>query len=266
MAVGLGAMGLCAAGGACSFDLDDVATPDDGSGGVVSTYATTSSTTTTTGSGGSMITSSSAGGAGGGVGGSGAAGGGGGGPTVEGCSDGTREAYTNAVMEPNIAGCAGGWTVPGVRSAESMITHCGRNSGNTSVNPNGAGCSVEDLCDDGWHVCDSMGDVALKSTNQSCPPDTGQRRFWATRQGMNIQQPGEQVYCVAAGNNNVYGCSDSGTPLFGGTDDNDNCDPLERGIGANDCVETWACTGPDDEALNITKSGPDFGGVLCCRD
>src|SRR5581483_6256255 len=31
-----------------------------------------------------------------------------------GCSDGTREAFISMNTHPNIAGCSGGWSVPGV--------------------------------------------------------------------------------------------------------------------------------------------------------
>lgn len=265
----LGAMGLSAAAAACSFDLHELAPPEDpGAGGAASSAATTQSSTTGSGSTTLSSSGSAAGGAGGaGTGGAGAAGGGGaGGTPTEGCSDGSREAYEDAVMQPNIAGCSGGWDVPGTRSPESMTTHCSRNSGNGSTNPGGIGCSVEDLCSPGWHVCDSHGDVTLSSVGGQCPPDKGESAFWATRQSMNPLVKNEQVYCVAAGNNNVYGCTDTGDPVFGSADGNDNCGPLELAMGGNDCEATWVCLGGDSEALNITKTGPEFGGVLCCRN
>ena len=51
---------------------------------------------------------------------------------------------------------------------------------------------------------------------------------------------------------------------------NGNCAPLDR-FSNNLCSATtppWSCPGSTgfDEALFIVKSGPEGGGVLCCRD
>ena len=265
----LGAMGLSAAAAACSFDLHELAPPEEpGAGGAASSAATTQSSTTGSGMTTTSASGVAAGGAGGaGTGGAGAAGGGGtGGTPTEGCSDGTREAYEDAVMQPNIAGCAGGWDVPGVTSLESMTAHCNHSSGNDSMNKSGAGCSVEDLCSPSWRVCDSHADITLKAVGGQCPPDTGAIAFWATRQSMNPQVNNDQVSCVASGNNNVYGCIDSGDPTLGDFDQNDMCTPLEKAMGGNNCKLTWVCPPGNEEALYITKTGSDFGGVLCCRD
>ena len=66
--------------------------------------------------------------------------------------------------QPNIAGCAGGFDVPGVTTAASMQPNCGRISGNSSINPQGTGCSVEDLCSEGWHVCTGAEDPLVPWT------------------------------------------------------------------------------------------------------
>jgi hypothetical protein len=267
----LGAIGLGAAPAACSFDLHEVATEDTGAGGAASSAATTQASTSGSGS---NTTSSSGAGAGGtgtggaGTGGAGAAGGGGtGGTPTEGCSDGSREAYTDAVTQPNIAGCSGGWSVPGLTSPDSMMPQCGRVSGNDSPNQAGTGCSVADLCGIGWHVCLSHGELYQRSADHACPPDSGERLFWATRQSMIPFVPGDQVYCTASGDNNVYGCGDSGLPLLGGSPDgNDDCGTLDRVMGANDCEGTWICPEGETEGLTMTKNGTALGGVLCCRD
>ena len=76
-----------------------------------------------------------------------------------GCSDGTREAFTNMGTHPNIAGCSGGFSVAGVTTQNSMSPQCNRGAGNSSGNTFGNGCSVEDLCAAGWHVCTSSAEV-----------------------------------------------------------------------------------------------------------
>ena len=97
-------------------------------------------------------------------------GGAGGAPSVvvslPGCADGTREAFVNVVRFPSIAGCAGGWTVPGVLTPASMLPACARAAGNSGLRPNGAGCTVEDLCALGWHVC--LGARELTTLGVTC--------------------------------------------------------------------------------------------------
>jgi hypothetical protein len=57
---------------------------------------------------------------------------------MSGCADGTREYFTDRSSFPDIAGCSGGWSVPGV----SQSTNCSNNAGNNSPNPTGTGCSA----------------------------------------------------------------------------------------------------------------------------
>ena len=68
--------------------------------------------------------------------------------------------------------------------------------------------------------------------------------------------------CAATGTNDVFGCGDVGYTNISG------CAPLNRSTG-NLCVELmgpWDCPSNVDEVGTLVKTGPDFGGALCCRD
>lgn len=175
---------------------------------------------------------------------------------VNGCADGEREVLEDEALYPNIAGCAGAWTVPGV---VVNVTNCERQGGDDGLIPTGTECSVEDLCSEGWHVCVDRQEV-MDDGVADCNDDTlaWNGSFYATRQsgqGSNT--------CDAFGLNDVFGCGDVGY------DNITNCAPLNRG-SANLCVELpapWACgVANDQEAQFIVKTGPEFGGVLCCLD
>lgn len=178
-----------------------------------------------------------------------------------GCSDGSREAYPNSKTEPNIAGCDGGFTVPGVVSAGAQTPQCGRIAGNSSIKPNGDGCSVADLCAEGWHVCNDGNDVASHALTHTCPASvSGNGVFWLTRSRWN-----NQVGCETTDNNNVVGCGVGGLMLV----PNNNCGPLTTAIAAvqNACPAPWNCgNDSSSEAAYATKTGLGSGGVLCCRN
>jgi hypothetical protein len=120
---------------------------------------------------------------------------------------------------------------------------------------------VEDLCALGWHVCASAKEVAaLVST---CALDSAnQDAVWITRQTMSEPVDGG-VTCVPTGTNNIAGCGDIGlTPA---------CPPLNRALftGACGTHSPWYCGGDTDgtvEATLVIKTGPERGGVLCCKD
>src|ERR1019366_939073 len=57
-----------------------------------------------------------------------------------GCADGTREAFQSTTRYPRIAGCAGGFTRPGVFPPGPPT--CGHRAGNTGPNPAGEGGSA----------------------------------------------------------------------------------------------------------------------------
>jgi len=254
-----------------------------GSTGAQTGGTSTSTTTGPTGSGGSGTASSTTGVSVGGAGNTGGEGPGpgGGGPAsssamsssssssgnggsmgdAPGCSDGTREGYLDVVAEPNIAACAGGFDVPSITSPESMSPQCNRISGNDSANPSGTGCSVEDLCSQGWHLCKGAEDVAKSSTSGCEPSSAAIQVFWLTRQVQDINGN-----CIPPpGSNNITGCGSLGGPPVGG------CDPLTTRMRNIECIPTlaWYCGGNNDganEADLVFKISSDEGGVLCCKD
>ncbi|MBX3199267.1 MAG: hypothetical protein KF894_14135 [Labilithrix sp.] len=175
-----------------------------------------------------------------------------------GCADGTREGFASVTTFPNIAACAGGWSVPGLGTTTTPA--CGRAAGNDSANPTGEGCNVADLCQVGWHVCETPAVVAAKSGGEGCAVSgiADQNAFFAVRQA------GSGGAMCGPGSNDLFGCGDVGEPPDPGT-----CAPLDR--FSNDlCASlpaTWACGADGENELgNVTKTASEGGGVLCCRD
>lgn len=175
-------------------------------------------------------------------------------PSAIGCADGTREALPDEAQHPDIAACAGGFWVPGV---DVGMPACDREGGNDGPRPDGMGCSIEDLCADGWHLCASRHEV-LAAGLSDCNGVAWNSQFFATAQsgeGSNT--------CDPTGTNDVFGCGDVGYTNI------DGCAPLNRSTG-NLCVELagpWACNDDAyDEVSYLRKPGPDYGGALCCRD
>jgi hypothetical protein len=188
-------------------------------------------------------------------------------PGVEspGCSDGTREGFRNATLWPSIAGCAGGFSVPGVIGSPGPKPTCRLVAGDGSTNPNGLGCSAADLCATGWHLCRDGTDVVKSSPTGDCEGcvAAGEPRFFLVASGaspMGICAP-DPTFA-----NDLHGCGGLGQP------ESPECSPLTRRMGFADCIETgsiWACGGADknlQEAAWVTKTGPSLGGVLCCKD
>ncbi len=220
------------------------------------------------------------------------------GPLVHGCADGHREGFVDDMKYPNVAGCAGGWSVPGVlpfnpgkapacptvATYDTVTPACGRGGGDDGANPNGAGCAVVDLCEAGWHVCSSAADIASHSptgcagaTTPNDPP-----MFFVSRQssngcavcatGVRNDPDCNSVSCTkgcansARTSNDVFGCGSLGAvgPFV-------DCAPIDRFSNnlCNDVGSNWTCK--DDgsglcEAYAIVHNGPSFGGALCCRD
>ena len=173
-----------------------------------------------------------------------------------GCADGEREGFVDVEAEPNIAGCSGGFAVAGLLADAAPA--CGRAGGDDGEVPDGAGCGATDLCGAGWHVCLTPGQV--QSAGGDCAgstPEGAPALFFATRQS----GPGGAE--CGAGANDLFGCGNLGLATAA------SCAPLDR--FSNDLCAAigapWAC-GADglNEANNVTKGGPDGGGVLCCRD
>lgn len=214
-----------------------------------------------------------------------------------GCSDRKREGFVDDKQFPAIAGCSGGWSVPGVMpfnpgtapSCSSVATFdtttpaCGRNAGNDSSNPNGSGCNVADLCEAGWHVCSSSDEVTTSGGCTGATQAGDPLLFFVSRQSSNgcqhcatgtLTGPScNAAACTpnckeaAATSNDVFGCGNFGVPgpfL--------ECGPLDR-TSNNLCTglssSSWSCK--DDgsglcEAYVLVHSSPASGGALCCRD
>lgn len=206
-----------------------------------------------------------------------------------GCADGTREGFMSVTSHPNIAACAGAWTIPGV-TRTNLVPACNHAAGNTGVNQDGTGCSAADLCADGWRVCQGRAEVALHAPggcDDAVPPGTPDKAlFFAVGQASTAN-----TACDTSGNDNdVFGCGNLGTML---TADR-NCAPLNRALAStqpNACgyneaepnLGPWQCLGGADSHLHegalVSKNGCpsssctydgqpvanwDKGGVLCC--
>ena len=146
---------------------------------------------------------------------------------------------------------------------ESLAPACKRQAGDDGVNPAGLGCSVEDLCSAGWHVCKSATDVVSHSTTGGCEtPDPATTAFWLTRQSEDVS--GQCAAPVVV--DNLVGCGNLGQPAPA------SCTPLLRVLSMADCGPTaaWYCgqSAPEEpqEAAVVKKTGVAEGGVLCCRD
>lgn len=216
-----------------------------------------------------------------------------------GCADGSREGFTNLNANPNIAGCSGGWSIPGVMATNpgvapacgNVVTHntvtpaCGRMGGDDGLNPNGNGCNVADLCAAGWHVCTTSADITAHSPsvcgNATTPTDPP--LFFVSRQSSNgcgVCATGTRTDAdcnasactqgcaqTAVTSNDIFGCGN-----FGATSPIVDCGPITR-FGNDQCGglggSNWSCNDADGgfcEAYVVTHAGPQFGGALCCRD
>jgi hypothetical protein len=219
-----------------------------------------------------------------------------------GCADGEREGFVNVSAYPDIAGCCGAWTVPGVSlfapatapacaglvPQDTRNPACDRNAGDDAASPAGAGCNVADLCAPGWHVCLDANEVStVTSTGCAGATQAGDPALlFLTRQSSNgcavcatgtrTDADCNSASCTAGClqtehlSNDVFGCGNYGaTPTA-------SCSPLNRFSG-NLCGsiagQSWSCNQPgpaDDsglcETFTIVHSNPRTGGVLCCRD
>lgn len=182
-----------------------------------------------------------------------------------GCADGTREAFVDLGKFPAIAGCSGGFGVAGTASAASNMPSCDRQGGNGGANPNGTGCTVEDLCAAGWHVCRTAQDVqaSLPAAVTSCGVVDGTMTgFWATRQTTDSSW---RCGGAAGSTNNIVGCATANAPRMA----DPSCAPLSHTMSYVECnlLAGWMCSAaaPDNEAATVVKNGPSAGGAMCCR-
>jgi hypothetical protein len=180
-----------------------------------------------------------------------------------GCSDDTREGFRDEVSWQMIAGCAGGFALPGVTG--NLAPACARQAGDSSSNPTGAGCNAADLCAIGWHVCLDGSDVARHSPTGDCEGCVapGEPRFFLVASGASAMGVCTVNRSAA---NDLHGCGGLGEP------ESPDCAPLTRRMGFADCLTTekvWSCgtaAESTEEAAVVTKGGPTLGGVLCCSD
>ncbi len=201
------------------------------------------------------------------------------GPTVGtcgsnlGCADGTREGFLATSGYPRIAGCSGGFALPGMPTP----AQCGNTSGNSSSNPNGNGCAAADLCAPNFHICFSSGDVANNSSTGCTGSAPTPGLFFACLEsgpGCEIcggaqgepacSFPADCNGCQGFGcENDVFGCGN-----IGDTPDS-SCGVLNE-FSNNLCgalPAPWDCpnvNGGCSEFATVTKPGPGAGGVLCC--
>lgn len=185
-------------------------------------------------------------------------------PKSLGCADGTREGFLDPRGWRDIAGCAGAFSVKGLLSRDALMPGCAYQAGNTGENPMGVGCSVADLCAQGWHVCRNAEEVASASpTDCESAADPEHPQFFLVRAGASSQGVCAPV-AVAA--NDLHGCGTLGQP------ESEACQPLERRLSFADCAASsgaWICGGADDphnEANLVHKPLATLGGALCCRD
>jgi hypothetical protein len=176
---------------------------------------------------------------------------------TSGCSDGSREGFVDLTTFPDIAGCSGGFELPGLLT--TLAPACEGLAGNDSENPAGTACNAADLCAAGWHICATSSDVESSSPSgcTGATVDGDPDLFFATRQSGNGNGD------CNSGANDVFGCGNLGVTPSG------NCAPLDR-FSTDVCsglAAPWDC-GVDgvNEANNVTKSAAAGGGVLCCRD
>jgi hypothetical protein len=151
---------------------------------------------------------------------------------------------------------------------QSLAPGCARAAGNDGSNATGTGCTVEDLCADGWHVCrgaSELTQIGVTCQDSGITPGTaaGGAVFFATRQ-RGTAPTGCSVEATT-GSNNLHGCGN-----FGRVEDPGCAPPLDRQLENTGCTANppWSCNDPTSimtEAMVATKPGSTRGGVLCCR-
>ena len=184
-----------------------------------------------------------------------------------GCADGTREGYLNVSGYPLIAACGGGWQVAGLLTATAQTPQCGRQGGNNGVHPAGSGCSVADLCAEGWHICRTAQEVfqlAGDCKDAVGPAGAGHTFFVTLQRALGNTCPAAND----VGTNNLHGCGNFGSP------EDRSCTPFMTMLQDTDCTANtpWLCPVTTSGAVThseyetVTKPGAAHGGALCCHD
>ncbi len=180
-----------------------------------------------------------------------------------GCSDGTREGFMDGTTYPNIAGCSGGFSVPGLLHATTAT--CNYVAGNSSANPNGDGCSAADLCAPGWHVCRHPGEVTAHSPDGCAGSHDATSAFFAARQSGSgcatcaVSTDATQICTALDCNTNCYPTDLMTNDVFGcgtiGAATDVSCGPLDR-FGNNACGSLpapWDCSASDGLERSIAR-------------
>jgi len=212
-------------------------------------------------------------------------------PVQTGCADATREGFAELKLFPTIAACGGAWDQAGIFN---MPVKCNREAGNTGKNAPGIGCTVSDLCAEGWHVCYGKDDVVHRNADgclgvlNGVPSSNGKLNpvFFTSQMSST-----GSFECASSkdATNDLFGCGNLGcnftdnatvkamcAPLS--MSSHDQCKGLRNDLAGGDWCNhlgkypglpnSWNC-GSDTtkEALNVKKSNPDQqGGVLCCMN
>ncbi|GAB4290757.1 MAG: hypothetical protein Kow0090_03950 [Myxococcota bacterium] len=182
------------------------------------------------------------------------------GACFSGCADGYSEGYS---ATGKMFACQGAWQAPGLNQDSAQ---CGRKAGDDSPqNPTGVGCTIQDLCAQGFHVCKDRHEVNFYGGCAGLLElESG---FWAVRQKSASYGTGNYtINCEPEPTqpNNFFGCGDGGR-----TPGDNSCYPLTR-VAHNNCAEdmeaqSWACPDSSQE-YNVVTHGQGPGGVVCCID
>ncbi len=169
-----------------------------------------------------------------------------------GCSDGTREGFTNETRFPDIASCAGDFTDRNLRATRSNTT-CGNSLDATCP-------TAEDFCAEGWHICMRNGlsaDLSDRISAEECNSDTaGEGIFVAASSHCTSSGPcnySEPYGCLPSG-----GCSEA---IACGNANDEGC--------CQDAVwlEATHIANVSDSLEDGCGNAPDIvSGVLCCKD
>jgi hypothetical protein len=165
-----------------------------------------------------------------------------------GCADEERDGFIGL---DDIAACSGGFSEAGL----ALEPACSRGGGDDGLNENGTGCAAADLCAAGWHVCESLQEVAdrLAGTEECSLLISG---FYAT-----LVTADTAGVCGDQAEGGVAGCgaAEELLPADGA------CAPLTAVMTSSFCdsSEPWVCESTDPLAT-AKKLAPVDGGVLCC--
>ena len=159
--------------------------------------------------------------------------------------------------------CKGAWDEPGLNKSNIA---CNRGAGDDdAARPEGNGCTIQDLCAEGFHVCVDRHEVNQHGgCNGLVKLENG---FWATRQKSASYGSGNYtINCEPQPEqpNNFFGCGNAGR-----SPGDTSCYPLTQ-VAVNSCAEdmeeqSWYCPDSSQE-YNVVTHGKGDGGIICCAD